>query len=61
MRSQRSHSVRTRSVLTASCALEGAEKGSGGGAVMGAGADKGPVAGTEMDAGDGNDVGAPNP
>jgi len=61
MRSQRSHSVRTRSVLTASCALEGAEMGSGSGAATAAGVDEGPVAGAEMDAGGGNGVGAPKP
>jgi len=59
MRSQRSRSIRARSVLTAECVWSGTGKGSGGGAA--AGADGGPAAGAEMGERGGNDIGAPNP
>ena len=60
MRSQRSCSICARSVLTADCVWEGAGKGSSGGAAPGA--DEGPAAaGAEVEAGGGNDIGAPDP
>jgi hypothetical protein len=58
MRSQRSDSVRARSVRTASCVWEGAGKGSGGDA---AGANEGPAAGAETNVAAGDDIGARNP
>ena len=61
MRSQRSDSVRARSVRTASCVWEGAGKGSGCDAAAEAGANEGPAAGAEMNAAAKDDIGARNP